>query len=135
LAECRNAALQVDWDTELPRFLERMMEYASAVHSSFSSALYLNFLLRITPDCDCQRHADRPVCPDLGLLASYDPVALDQASLDLIHEAAGATAALQASSASPSPLPSLDPSRHVDHALSYAEQLGIGTRRYRTQAI
>lgn len=136
LAECRNAALQVDWQTELPGFLERMVEYAAAVHSSFPRVLYLNYLIRVTPDCDCQGHADRPVCPDLGILASFDPVALDQASLDLIREGLRERDPRQTAEAvSIYPLPALDPSVHMDHALNYAEEMGIGTRRYRTRKI
>jgi hypothetical protein len=136
LAQCRNAALHVDWQTELPGFLERMVEYAAAVHSAFSCALYLNYLIRITPDCDCQRHADRPVCPDLGILASYDPVALDQASLDLIRAAPREMDPTQTyAAASANPFPALDPSLHIDHSLSYAQEMGIGTRRYTLKKI
>ena len=45
----------------------------------------MNFLIRITPDCDCFPFSDTPIVPDIGILASRDPVAIDAASFDLVN--------------------------------------------------
>jgi len=50
---------------------------------------YMNFLIRITPDCDCFPFSDTPIVPDIGILASRDPVAIDAASFDLVNRQQG----------------------------------------------
>ena len=93
--------------------------------------------MRITPDCDCQGHSDRPVCADLGILASLDPVALDQASLDLVRKAAAPMPSGPVSqTAEPAePFPGLRPEMHEELTLKYAEELEIGSRRYKMEEI
>ncbi len=137
LAECRSSAVSIDWQTELPAFLERLVEYAAAVHFSLAPAGYLNFLVRITPDCDCQGHSDRPVCADLGILASLDPVALDQASLDLVRKAAAKTppGPVMQTTEPAEPFPGLRAEMHEELTLNYAEELGIGSRSYKMEEI
>jgi hypothetical protein len=61
---------------------------AAAVFSRFSGkAGFINFVQDVTPDCDCAAPSGRPLVADVGILASYDPVAIDKASLDLIDKA------------------------------------------------
>jgi len=50
---------------------------------------YINFLLNITPDCDRAAWSDAPIVPDIGFLSSTDPVAIDQASYDLVNKQPG----------------------------------------------
>lgn len=89
---CRHGALQLNWDLAGDQFLQNMAEYAGAVESLFPfPLLHINFLLNITRHCDCEGRSSMPICPDLGIAASYDPVALDQASLDLVDNASEAT--------------------------------------------
>jgi hypothetical protein len=49
--------------------------------------VYINFITNVSPDCDCAGWSDRPIVNDIGILASKDPVALEQASLDLVNQA------------------------------------------------
>ncbi len=87
---CRDKAVQVDWRTEIPTFMERMTEYAlGAVTGKRGKVGFLNFLVNITPDCDCVPWSDAAIVPDVGILASTDPVAIDQASFDLINAQPG----------------------------------------------
>ncbi|HEX7343052.1 MAG TPA: DUF362 domain-containing protein [bacterium] len=92
----------VDIDTKLamhdargtnPRHLaqyEATCDGARAVLAGFKGKFYaINLLLDITPDCDCFERSDLPVVPDLGILGSDDPVAVDKASYDLILAAPG----------------------------------------------
>jgi len=83
---CPNHAIDVDWETEIPDFLERMVEYAcGAVKGKENKTGYMNFLTHITPDCDCVPWSDAVIVPDIGILASRDPVAIDAASFDLVN--------------------------------------------------
>jgi uncharacterized Fe-S center protein len=87
---CPAHAIEVDWSTEIPLFVERMVEYAyGAVLNKSGKVGYMNFLTKITPDCDCLPRSDAPVVPDIGILASRDPVSIDAPSFDLVNEEAG----------------------------------------------
>ena len=86
LTVCAPKAMEIDWRAELGPFCERMAEYAlGAVKDKKNRVGYLNFLINITPDCDCVGWSDAPIVPDIGILASLDPVALDMASCDLVN--------------------------------------------------
>ncbi|MEG2139627.1 MAG: DUF362 domain-containing protein [Bilophila sp.] len=87
---CQPKAIAIDWATALPAFVERLTEYAyGAVQDK--RVCYLNFVLNVTPDCDCAAWSDAPLVPDIGLLASLDPVALDKACYDLVTAAQSLT--------------------------------------------
>jgi len=86
LTVCPKKAMSIDWATEIVPFMERMVEYAlGAVAGKPGKVVYLNFLTNVTPDCDCVPWSDAPIVPDIGFLASTDPVALDKACLDLVN--------------------------------------------------
>jgi uncharacterized protein len=51
--------------------------------------VYLNFITQVSPACDCYGHCDAPIVNDIGICASIDPVALDQACADLVNNAKG----------------------------------------------
>ncbi len=87
LTVCPKKAMAIDWHTEIGPFMERMVEYAyGAVAGKAGKAAYFNFLTNVTPDCDCVPWSDAPIVPDIGFLASTDPVALDKACVDLVNE-------------------------------------------------
>jgi uncharacterized Fe-S center protein len=70
--------------------MEMMAEYAlGAVAGKEGRVGYLNFLVNITPDCDCCPWSDGRIVPDIGILASTDPVAIDAASFDLVNAQQG----------------------------------------------
>lgn len=89
-AHCREGAVTIDWKTEVPKFVERMTEYAHGANLNKKGAVgYINFLMNITPDCDCLPWSDAPIVPDIGIMASTDPLALDKASYDLVNQCQG----------------------------------------------
>lgn len=89
LTVCRKKAMSINWHTEIVPFMERMVEYAlGAVTGKQGRVGYVNFLVNVTPDCDCVPWSDAPIVPDIGFLAATDPVALDRACLDLVNEQA-----------------------------------------------
>ena len=86
LTVCPKKAMRIDWHTEIVPFMERLVEYAlGAVSGKPVKTAFLNFLTNVTPDCDCVPWSDAPIVPDIGFLASTDPVALDRACLDLVN--------------------------------------------------
>jgi uncharacterized Fe-S center protein len=130
---CQSRAIDIDWETDIPVFLERMAEYAyGAVEGKAAKTGFMNFLIRITPDCDCFPFSDAPIVPDIGILASKDPVAIDAASFDLVNEQVGfADSLLKAHhSAGEDKFKGVHPNTDGYRQLRYAERLGMGSTSY-----
>jgi hypothetical protein len=101
-------------------------------HRKKGKALYLNFLTQISPACDCYGFSDAPIVNDIGILASEDPVAIDQASVDLVNQREGnrssnLTKNLEAGG---DKFRGLYPEVDWTIQLAYAEEIGLGTRAY-----
>jgi uncharacterized Fe-S center protein len=130
---CPAKAVDFDWDTELVPFMERLTEYAyGAVKGREKRICYINFALNITPDCDCAAWSDAHLAPDVGILASHDPVALDQACFDLVRAAPG----LNPKKSKMRLKTDFDkfaehwPKTHGEIQLKYGEEIGLGSRQY-----
>lgn len=110
---------------------ERMAEAAAALARSKPGRCgYVNIMLDITPDPDDLPWSDAPVVPDIGILASRDPVALDQASIDLFNSQEGIPGTRLSHPAVRDKLIDLNPGVDWTSGLAYAERLGLGTRDY-----
>lgn len=133
LTVCAPKAIFIDWESEIPPFLERMAEYAyGAVKGKGNKVGYINVLANITPDCDCAPWSDAPLVADIGFLSSSDPVALDQACLDLVTAEIGNERSLL-NSAVPAGVDKflhMRPNIDGSHVLEYAEKIGMGSRKY-----
>ena len=103
-----------------PDFLESMADACKAVLTSQPNMLFVNVMNNLSVDCDCDSHPAPPKMADVGILASADPVALDQACVDLIYASNDDSADLIAR------MESLD----GQHVLEASEQLGVGSRTY-----
>ncbi len=138
IAHCTFKALKVNW-TEKPAVLgEKMAETAYGALSCIGgNALHVNFLLDITPDCDCLSCSDDPMVPNIGILASRDPVALDQASADLVNAAPGLRGTRLKNAFAPGDDKFVDLRPKVDWRpqLAYAEEIGLGVRSYNLIAL
>lgn len=110
------------WTTNHDLFLESMADAASSVHDYFKdNIVYINVMKNMSVDCDCCAVAEDPCMKDIGILISTDPIAIDQACLDLVYA-------------------STDPgkehlierieSRNGVHTIEAAEALGYGSRDY-----
>jgi len=89
-AVCPSDAIPIRWKTDGTAVQEKTAEYAlAALYGKKEKCGFLNFLIKITPDCDCFTWNDTSIVPDLGILASKDPVAIDQASINLVNQAPG----------------------------------------------
>lgn len=130
---CPNGAIDIQWSADIDAFQEKMVEYTFAVlKGKEGKALFVNFLTNVSPACDCYGHSDAPIVQDIGILASLDPVAIDQASADLVNRQGAA----EGSCLSGSYEPGMDKFRgmypRVDWTvqLAHAENLGLGRRSY-----
>lgn len=103
-------------------FLESMAEAAKAVAEHCGdNILYISVANNLSVDCDCDAHPEAPQMGDIGILASLDPVALDQACVDLVY-----------ASEDPGKVHLIEriESRHGIHTLEHAEAIGLGKRKY-----
>ena len=109
------------WHDDLhTEFLEAMAEAGKAVSDALGDRIiYINVMNRLSIDCDCDPDPSEPDIHDIGILASYDPVALDQACLDLIYKAEGNERFLHR-------LHELN----GEHTLEHAVEMGLGSREY-----
>jgi len=120
LVACKFGAIRIRWDEDSVRIQEKVAEYAHLVVRKFhGKTAFLNFVLRVTKDCDCMARNQPPIVPDVGLLASTDPVALDKASADLVIQKAGGSDVFRKGY-------DIDWSRQMVHA----ETIGLGSTRY-----
>jgi uncharacterized Fe-S center protein len=120
LVVCKFGAMRVRWDDDYRRIQEKIAEYALFVRRRFKrKAAFLNFLIRVTKDCDCMARGEAPIVDDIGILASSDPVAVDQASADLVLKAAGGRDVFRRG-------------YDIDWSiqLKYARTIGLGSTRY-----
>lgn len=120
LAVCRFGAVMYDWDVESAHLQKSMAEHAyGVVKNKPGKCVYFNVLVDMTRDCDCFGVAQKKCMPDVGILASDDPVAIDMATLDL-------TAKVNQTSLAQVAYPHLDPLIQLRHA----EKIGLGSLAY-----
>ena len=133
LTVCPVKATGMDWATDLEAFLERMTEYGYGFAKALENRIgYINFLLNITPDCDCVPWSDAPIVPNIGFLASTDPVAIDQASYDLVNKQMGFANSLLSCNCEAGADKFQGLRSHVDGTvqLRHGEAIGMGSREY-----
>lgn len=110
------------WTADHDSFLESMADAAGSVIDYFKGNLvYINVMKNMSVDCDCCAVAEDPCMADIGVLASTDPIAIDQACIDLVY-----------ASSDPGKAHLLEriESRHGVHTIEAAAALGYGTREY-----
>jgi uncharacterized Fe-S center protein len=107
-------------DTPQDDFLESMAEAARGVADYMGeNILYIDVMNNLSVDCDCDSHPADPTMKNIGILASLDPVALDQACVDLVYAAPDGKDLIERME-----------SRHGIHTLEYGEAIGLGSRKY-----
>ena len=90
ISVCPEKAIDASYNISCTNLQKSIAEYAAAVHYHYKKTpVYVNILTSIVPACDCHDGNDAPLVPDLGYMASTDPVALDKASYDLVVKTAG----------------------------------------------
>ncbi len=97
LVVCKFGAVKMKWDEDSVRLQEKLAEYAFRVFDHFKGkAGFVNFLIQVTKDCDCMARNQKRIVEDIGILASLDPVAVDQATADLVIDRGGGKDPLRA---------------------------------------
>ena len=112
------------WGGKQDAFLEAMAEAGKSVADYLGNGegiVYVNVMNRLSVDCDCDGHPAEPDIHDIGILASTDPVALDQACIDLIYAQKDGDGAS---------LVNRIESKNGLHTLEHAEEIGLGNRAY-----
>jgi len=130
---CQQQAIQVRWNADSALFQKKLAEYAFAVlKNKQGKALFLNFLMQISPACDCAPFNDVPFVHDLGIMGSTDPVAIDQASVDIINQEATSTpwGGENKGGEGEDKFRGLYPKIDWSVQLEYAESIGLGKRDY-----
>ncbi|MCM1496745.1 MAG: DUF362 domain-containing protein [Bacteroides sp.] len=113
------------WSADQDSFLESMAEAGKSVTDYLDgNILYINVMNRLSVDCDCDGNPSEPDMHDIGILASFDPVALDQACIDLVYSAEDGVS-----------LVNRIESRNGLHTLEQAEKIGLGSRTYQLVSI
>jgi uncharacterized Fe-S center protein len=133
ILSCPSGAIQIQWNESIPIFQKKMVEHAyGAVQKKKGKVLYLNFLTQISPACDCYGYSDAPIVSDIGILSSEDPVAIDQASVDLVNGEAGNRSSKLQKNWNPGEdkFRAVYPEVDWNIQLAYAEEIGMGTRKY-----
>jgi len=106
-------------------FLESMAAAAQAVHNYFNGrVIYINVMNNMSVDCDCDGHPAKPELQDMGIMASLDPVAVDQACLDMVFNYKGKPGDDN------KPLIERINRQHGTYITEYAEQIGLGSKAY-----
>ena len=109
------------WYDDQDAWLEALAEMVKGFsdHVGREHIVYINVMNRLSVDCDCDGNPAEPDIHDIGILAGYDPVALDQACVDLVYQAEGNDA-----------LVNRIEQLHGIHTLEHAEETGLGSRTY-----
>ena len=133
ITACPQKAIQIQWNETIPVFQEKLVEYATAaLKGKEETSLFFNFVWEISAICDCNPHSGAPIAPSLGIVASTDPVAVDQAAVDLIcHPPREVREALHLSyETMENPFEKAYPKTDWTIHLKHAERLGLGLREY-----
>lgn len=130
---CPTKAINIQWNEAADLVMKKMAEYAKgAVANKQGKTLYLSFITQVSPACDCYGHCDAPIVNDIGICASADPVALDQACADLVNAARGNEGSALKSGHEPGgdKFRGVWPDIPWEVQLEHAEKIGLGSRRY-----
>lgn len=117
-----NGTYEDMFETDQLKFISAMADAASSVHKYFENRIaYINIMCNLSVDCDCCKVAEDPCMKDIGILASLDPIALDQACIDLVYNS---------SDPGRDHLVERIESRHGTKVIDDSNSLGFGTREY-----
>lgn len=122
---CPELAIDISWDTTTVLLQEKIAEYAlGSMIVTERNIGFLNFVVNVTPDCDCLDWSGERLIEDIGVLGSRDPVAVDTASCDLLNEE------WHKKGRGKDIWKELYPEIDWTIQISYAEKIGVGSRNY-----
>jgi uncharacterized Fe-S center protein len=130
---CEQQAIHIQWNEQADMVMKKMADYANgAISGKQGKLLFVNFVTQVSPACDCYGHSDAPIVADIGILASTDPVALDQACADLVNQAPGLPDTVLENGHQPGcdKFRDIYPKINWETTLAQAERVGLGHRTY-----
>lgn len=129
IAVCQFDATQARFNSA--NFQEKMMEYAFAA-STGKKVYHINFVMDVSPNCDCWHYNDIPIVEDIGILSSSDPVALDKACADMVNKAPVVSNSIigQSKNKEQDRFKAVFPHINWQVGIDYAEKIGLGTKKY-----
>ena len=133
IAACQEGVLKILWNEKEEITNEKIAEVASGVlKNKKGKVAFFNFLIDITPDCDCFHWNDNSIVPNIGILASFDPVAIDVASVDLVNNEIGLpnSRIKKAFKKGEDKFLDLHPKIDYQKGFEYAEKIGLGETKY-----
>ena len=133
IAVCPKNAVQINWDETTINLNRKIAEYTKAVVDG-RTCFHISLVIDVSPNCDCHAENDMPIVPNVGMFASFDPVALDMACVDAVN----AQTPLRGSAADDAHAKAhvhdhfqrLHPDTNWRSCLEHGEKIGIGTREY-----
>ena len=133
IAVCPKDAVRIDWDETTTNLNCKIAEYTKAVVDG-RPCFHISLVIDVSPNCDCRPENDMAIVPNVGMFASFDPVALDMACLDAVN----AQTPLRGSAADDAHAKAhvhdhfqrLHPDTNWRSCLEHGEKIGIGTREY-----
>ena len=136
IGACAFDAIYTEFDSASEALGRKMAEYAAAIAEG-KPVFYVSLIMDVSPDCDCHSENDAPILPDVGMLASFDAVALDQACADLCIAADPLPNSQLADHLNQpnwhhhhDPFRDVHPNTSWRECLAHAEKIGLGTREY-----
>ena len=133
IAVCPKDAVRIDWDETTTNLNCKIAEYTKAVVDG-RPCFHISLVIDVSPNCDCHAENDMAIVPNVGMFASFDPVALDMACVDAVN----AQTPLRGSAADDEHAKAhvhdhfqrLHPDTNWRSCLAHGEKIGIGTREY-----
>ena len=133
IAVCPKDAVRIDWDESTTNLNCKIAEYTKAVVDG-RPCFHISLVIDVSPNCDCHAENDMAIVPNVGMFASFDPVALDMACVDAVN----AQTPLRGSAADDAHAKAhvhdhfqrLHPDTNWRSCLEHGEKIGIGTREY-----
>ena len=133
IAVCPRDAVRIDWDESTTNLNCKIAEYTKAVVDG-RPCFHISLVIDVSPNCDCRSENDMAIVPNVGMFASFDPVALDMACVDAVN----AQTPLRGSAADDEHAKAhvhdhfqrLHPDTNWRSCLEHGEKIGIGTREY-----
>lgn len=131
IGACAFNAIRPIWNESEEILVKKIAEYTVAVIKDKPN-FHINFIMDVSPDCDCASYNDLAIVPNIGIVASFDPIALDQASADLVNAAPGnEKSSLVGKPHQHDKFKMLHPDTKWEAGLAHGEKIGLGTRSYK----
>ncbi len=138
LIACEYGALRINWASDSESAQKKTAEYVKAIADKLENRLvYINFIMDVSPLCDCVPWKDAPIVDDIGIAISKDPVALDKACYDLVNKQRGNKNSALTSNFEPGECKfrGVHPNIYPLHLVEHSEKLGVGSMDYNLKMI